>query len=188
LDAKSGTLTSYAACENYVACVFVDSRKRVWVGTHNGVYRFDPQQNKYELYWQDTIHTLYGAGMVRDIIADEKNNLWFAGTNSGIYSLDPVHHTIKFLIFTPVHWHKTKFYLISYLVCTQLMEFRTSLPTATMDWFLNSVTGKYAVIKHDPSNPHSVLSNNVNDVFYDNTGTIWQHASDYANQEKTLRA
>jgi signal transduction histidine kinase/ligand-binding sensor domain-containing protein len=39
--------------------------------------------------------------------------------------------------------------------------------------FLNSVTGKYSVIKHDPRNPHSILSNNVNDVFYDNTGTIW---------------
>jgi ligand-binding sensor domain-containing protein/serine phosphatase RsbU (regulator of sigma subunit) len=69
---------------NYVTTVFEDSKKNIWIGTTNGLNRFDIKTKSFVLYAHNPEDsTSISANDVKNIIEDSKGRIWI-GTREGL--------------------------------------------------------------------------------------------------------
>ncbi len=174
VDFKKGNITTYAKCPSNITFVYADSRSRIWIGTHAGLYQFFPGENRYELYWKDTVHTEYGAGMVTGINEDREHSIWFTGFNSGVYRMNPENRAIRFYDFKPMHWTTLQYFAINNLLI-HTINGKQYIFTDSNDGavILDPETGIYSLLIYDPANRQSVPQNEITDLFFDKTGTLW---------------
>jgi ligand-binding sensor domain-containing protein len=68
--------------------IYQDNSNMIWLGTHNGVERFNPDESKFILYRPKSITSLELANnSVQAIAEDPSHSLWI-GTFNGIFILD----------------------------------------------------------------------------------------------------
>lgn len=74
-----------------ISTVHIDSHKRIWIGTHNGVYFLNPGQHRFEHF--DLAELMKSEGeshnLVEAIEEDDKENIWI-GTRQGLIRIDSV--------------------------------------------------------------------------------------------------
>lgn len=68
--------------------IFEDSKNDMWVGNYNGVEKFDPKTNKFQLFTDPILNHL----TVYKILEDNVGNLWL-GTQQGISKFNPIEGT-----------------------------------------------------------------------------------------------
>ena len=77
--------------DNHVTCLFEDRRHQLWVGTMNGLHRYDPCSHHFALITTDN-------GLPNDAIMsigqDRNGNLWVA-TNNGLCRLSEAGHVVR---------------------------------------------------------------------------------------------
>ncbi len=77
--------------DNHVTCLFEDRRKQLWVGTMNGLHRYDPRTQRFTLLATDN-------GLPNDAIMsigqDKAGSLWIA-TNDGLCRMDETGRVIR---------------------------------------------------------------------------------------------
>ncbi len=80
--------------DNTVTCMFIDSKKQIWIGTRNGLALFDPETGKMQNFFHDNKDPLSLSGnAIESIIEPENSELWFGTEGGGINILklnDPV--------------------------------------------------------------------------------------------------
>ncbi|HEV3327197.1 MAG TPA: triple tyrosine motif-containing protein, partial [Puia sp.] len=188
-DLITGKTRTFAACSSYIATIFVDSRRNTWIGTHEGLYLFDPKKNRYERWWKDSLHSTYGASMVTSIIEDEENEIWFTGYNSGIYKMNLETRRAAFFDFQPFHWKPFHFYALDHLLSCSING-RPSIVACSVDGLviLDRSAGNISLVRHDPSDPSSLTSNELFNIFKDNTGEIWIATADGISEAERVLA
>ena len=86
-DAKDPTSLS----NNRVNSVYFDHRGTMWVGTQDGLSKFDAKTQQFRSYYeQDGL----AGNVVSCILEDERGSLWMS-TNNGLSVLDPSKETFK---------------------------------------------------------------------------------------------
>jgi streptogramin lyase len=86
-DAKDSTSLS----NNRVNSVYFDHSGTMWVGTQDGLSKFDAKTRQFRSYYeQDGL----AGNVVSCILEDERDNLWMS-TNNGLSVLDPSKETFK---------------------------------------------------------------------------------------------
>ncbi len=94
LSAQSGDITfkrysvSDGLSDNYVRCVFIDSKGFLWVGTEEGLNRFDGEEFITYKKNKATRFNICG-NIITDIIEEPSGNLWIASRDGGICRLNP---------------------------------------------------------------------------------------------------
>jgi signal transduction histidine kinase/CheY-like chemotaxis protein/ligand-binding sensor domain-containing protein/AraC-like DNA-binding protein len=98
---------------NMVTCFVQDKYGYGWVGTRNGLARFDG----YSFFQYDSLKGFF----VNSVILDNKNNLW-AGSNHGLFAYDRL--TDNFYLVSKGYIHDVSFYngTIYYLQGKNLMK------------------------------------------------------------------
>ncbi len=86
---RPGTLS-----DNRVNSIHFDRSDTMWVGTQNGLNKFDPKTNTFEVYTQ---RDGLPGNVVSCILEDELGNLWMS-TNNGMAKLNP--QTDSFMNYT----------------------------------------------------------------------------------------
>lgn len=81
-----------------VTVLFEERAGYLWVGTDNGLYRYDPVKGTLQHVLLEPSGTSWIANYVRAIYQDAAGTLW-VGTNSGLYRYDP--HVKPFVFFDP---------------------------------------------------------------------------------------
>jgi ligand-binding sensor domain-containing protein/signal transduction histidine kinase len=77
--------------DNRVNSVHFDRSGTMWVGTQNGLNRFDPKTGSFKTWYeQDGL----AGDVVSCILEDGRGNLWM-GTNNGLSKFDPLRQTFK---------------------------------------------------------------------------------------------
>jgi len=82
---------SHPLNDNWVKSFLQDTKGNMWIGTTNGLHKFNEQKNSIKLYaTKDGLsnNTIYG------LLEDDKNNLWVS-TNAGINRFDTAKGTFK---------------------------------------------------------------------------------------------
>ncbi len=81
-QAKNFTL-EHGLPSNAIYCIFKDSRGIVWIGTENGLVKYDGKS--FKIY--NTFNGLIG-NLIWDIQEDKNHHLWFACYNKGLSKFD----------------------------------------------------------------------------------------------------
>ena len=98
-DPVSGELTVYehdaddltSLSNNRVNSIHFDHSGTTWVGTQDGLDKFDPRSGRFKTYYESD--GLPG-NVVSCVLEDERGNLWM-GTNNGLSMFDPSRQTFK---------------------------------------------------------------------------------------------
>ncbi|WP_027126162.1 hybrid sensor histidine kinase/response regulator transcription factor [Gelidibacter mesophilus] len=64
--------------QNYITCTIQDSEGFMWIGTRNGLYKYDG----YNFIQIPLVNKYYGYNEIRTLYQDKENNIWI-GTNNG---------------------------------------------------------------------------------------------------------
>lgn len=81
---------------NQVHSIFKDSRKLVWIGTENGLYRYDGTNVVYQRHKAgDT--TSIPNNVIKSITEDQQHNIWI-GTLGGVARINP--YSLKCTVYT----------------------------------------------------------------------------------------
>ena len=75
-------------CSNLFTSLFKDSENNIWIGTYNGVSKWNREDNKFTnyIYNQDDSGSIPG-NSISSIIEDSNHNIWI-GTNNGLCMID----------------------------------------------------------------------------------------------------
>lgn len=153
-----------------VMCVTQDSRGFIWVGTRNGLNRYDGHQ--FRVFYNDPADSgSLSNNYIRNIIEDSKGNIWIATTGGGLNKFD--RKTNRFKQYT--HDPNNSNSLAGNVVGNIVTDKTGKLWIATNDGInlFDPETNHFRRFSHDKNNPASISDNNVTDVFEDSKGDIW---------------
>lgn len=89
-DAASGKFKPYLRGYQGRA-IFSDSKNVIWAGTQSGLFRFDPEQDKFQLYVDPIIRRDFG--IVLHVMEDAKQQLWISAVDA-IYKVNASRDTV----------------------------------------------------------------------------------------------
>ncbi|NIW46275.1 MAG: hypothetical protein GWN30_16420, partial [Gammaproteobacteria bacterium] len=142
----------------------------VWIGTSNGLNRFDPRSKKFLRYYQDASKP---PGLldnrVTSIYAGDSGTLWI-GTFAGVSKFDS--ESNRFL-------DRNTYQALASLGGTTIWCFHRDRSGSL---WIGTRTGLYRYVKnndrltlfeHDPGDPQSLTNNDVRCIYEDQTGRLW---------------
>jgi signal transduction histidine kinase/CheY-like chemotaxis protein/streptogramin lyase len=151
-----------------VQCIARDSYGFMWLGTSNGLNRFDG----YEIvcyYRTEAIYKGLPSSDIRSLYNDSKGNLW-VGTTKGLCLYDPVKD--KFNTYLQEDSASLgSFDIVNIMEDEDLMLWLAAYRSGVI--LLNPAEKTFRRFSHDPGKPQSLSSNNVFSVFQDSDKNIW---------------
>lgn len=80
-------------CSNFISCIFQDSRGFLWVGTDDGLNRYDGYQFKQYRHEESNPQSLLQSNTLQ-VVEDRQGHIWVLCT-SGLSEIDPETNTIE---------------------------------------------------------------------------------------------
>lgn len=151
---------------SFIRVIQSDNYGKLWIGTMNGLYLYDPSLNYAEEISVPLTSTL--SREIFDIIRDENGYLWIATYSSGVFICNPQERTFEQLQLDP-YFDRTE-------------TVRTISKGALGDYWLGTRGGLYVYspnrgvtgfYKHDDRDENSLANNSVLDIYHDARGEIW---------------
>ena len=157
---------------NIVTDICQDRSGTLWVGTRDGLNRFDEQTGTFSHYRKipGNMNSL-GHNHILSLCGDWSDVLWIGTNKSG---LDKLHREIKFKYYAgdPDEPAKQDEYSVF-----AILEDRSGLlwigtDTNGLDMY-NRKTGSYTHYRQEPGNPNGLSSNSIRALHEDQSGAIW---------------
>ncbi len=157
--------------DNGTRCVLQDHRGFIWVGTPNGLNRYDGL--RFVTYHPDAQDPFSLSGsFVMVLFEDSRKNLWIGTNNNGLNRYDATQD--RFERFTHDDSDPTT---ISHDGITSIAEdLAGNIWIGTWGGGLNRLdpqTGRIVRYRHDDNNPHSLSHDRVWSVYRDRSGMLW---------------
>lgn len=158
---------------NIVSEIIEDKTGMLWLGTFDGLNRFDPKTEKFVLYKNDQNdpNTLSG-NRLHSIFIDNVNALWVGTFSSGVNRLDLNQQKFSLYRNSP---NKTN--SISNNVVTSISEDKMGrIWIGTFNNGLNNFdreTETFTHYKHNPEDSESLSSSMISAIHGDSQGNVW---------------
>jgi len=153
------------------SCILQDSRGFIWIGTGDGLNRYDGY--KFKIFRNDTKDTTsIGNNAIGDIIEDKEGNLWVATLGGGLNKYNRKTNSFHRYL----HNEKNRNSISSDLVSKIIFDKSGKLWAVTEQDGLNLFdpkTGKWTHYLHDKNNPSSLSDNELVTVYQDSKDNIW---------------
>lgn len=176
LWAKLGTFhfDNFAAAQglknSYAIKILQGPQGYIWVGTQDGLFRYDGYQFKAFINHPDDPHSL-GDNYIQAMYIDKQQRLWI-GTRSGLSLFN--HKTLKFKHY--IH-HPDKTDSLAHNYVMDIIEDKEGvLWVGTFGGGLsrfNAQTQNFTHFVYDANNPNSLSDNRVYTLLNDHLGFIW---------------
>jgi ligand-binding sensor domain-containing protein/signal transduction histidine kinase len=182
LDRKTGRYTSYrhdpanpgSISGGTVSGIVEDRAGFLWFGTWGGgLNRFDRRTGKFRVYRHDPAKSAsLSNDYVMCLLLDREGNVW-AGTEDGVNRLDA--RTGRFTVFRFPGPRDSRMYP----TLTQDVDGSIWMGTSEQGLqHLNVQSGEIVVYAHNPKVRGSLSNNRVNDLYVDDSGTLWVATQD----------
>ncbi|MGH2645718.1 MAG: two-component regulator propeller domain-containing protein, partial [Chitinophagaceae bacterium] len=154
---------------NVVVGLFLDSQKKLWIGTYKG--GLDCFDGKTFIHYRhiDGDSSSLSHNNVWDIFEDTKGNLWVATLGGGLDRFD--RKTKRFIHYSRITPPGTQLSYVS--VLNEDKFWNLWIGTAGGIVVMNLNTGKTVNYSYSPDDPNSLSNDNVNTVFQDSRGWMW---------------
>ncbi len=165
---KTYTISDGLPSKNTTATI-KDKRGFIWVGTENGLCRFDGYNFKI-FYHKAGDSTSISNNFISTIIEDKKGKLW-VGTMDGLNVLDPL--TEKFQSF--YHDERRPASISNNKIWALLCDRQGTIWVGTDDGFnrYQEKTNSFVVYQPNAKVPNSMLGKSVNSIVEDKLGRLW---------------
>lgn len=151
--------------------ILQDETGYIWLGTGNGISRFDGYEFKNYINIKNDPDSI-GPGPAADLFIDHKGRLWIAVFSSGLYLYNSDRDNFKHYKHIPDDINS-----ISSNVPVSIGEdSKGFIWVSTVDNGLNRLnpqTGEFIRFFNDPNNQESLLSNKLSGIVVDNEDIIW---------------
>ncbi|RAI87959.1 ligand-binding sensor domain-containing protein [Algoriphagus yeomjeoni] len=154
----------------YIGAIFEDSDNQLWIGTGDGVAIYNRESDdftRFKLISEDSAHAGEG-NLVHSILEDSSGKIWVSSIASGLFFFDP--NKNQFLSYKDGQLGSINGMVagdddVLWLATQQngLIKLKTS-------------GGQMIYFQHDPTDPHSISSNNIKTVAIDDEGNLWAGA------------
>lgn len=168
-DSTSNTIKLVNDSIKKANCMAADASQNLWIGTDNGLYKFDIRQKTFKYYGVGK--GLLSQKRVVELTFDNATKLWIATDGGGINVLDLETDQFDYPYVNPVNKDLT-----SYAI-TSLFKDKASR------WWIGTLRGgvniidkskiKFQTITHDPLNPNSLVNNFALSFCEDYDGSVW---------------
>ena len=148
-----------------------DSRGFVWIGTEDGLMRFDGQQMVRYSRSQEGARSLPG-NFIRQVVEDPNHDLWVAVKDAGLARWH--RDTDRFETWS--HDPERSDSLSSNAVRALVVDRTGQVWVATTDAgisILDPATGRFRHLRHDPESLDSLGSDEVYTLLLDRSGDVW---------------
>jgi len=161
--------------QNFIDCIFQDSRGFMWFGTRDGLNRFDGYS--FVVYKStDGSGNDISDNFVQTIKEDKYGNLWI-GTRFGLNRFD--YNTNKFTKF--IHQSNNQQSISSNWINDIMLDSKGNLWISTQDGGLDFLdlkelkkeTPRFKHHQYDKNNPYSLVSNTVTSVMEESENKLW---------------
>ena len=159
--------------DDIVLAIFEDKQKDIWIGTHNGLAKFNRNNDSFKSFRYDQKDSMsLGFNNISAICEDDENNLWLGTWGGGLYKMDKKKEKFKAYKVNP----KDKFSITDMIITCLFMDSKQNLYIGTAAGGLNiylKEEDKFANYQFNPKNTNSISSNNISSIKEDNLGNIW---------------
>lgn len=155
-----------------VYCFFKDKQGRIWMGTHGGVFVFDPATENFSHYKRDAPdprHSL-SSNIIRDINQDHTGAIWIATWGGGLNRLDEKTGGILRFLNDPVH--EDTYENAGRRI---FVDRRGTVWAGTRGGLQRYDPVKKAFKRYyrNPDDPKSIGENTAFDIYEDENGFLW---------------
>jgi signal transduction histidine kinase/ligand-binding sensor domain-containing protein len=174
------SITSYLSSDdlksvdgNRAGCLFEDSRRQLWIGTENGICRYDRESDsfiRFKTFRNNLDSITRSSNKISSIIEDDKGTLWIASEKEGLLYLDTLKQS-----FVPYFKHGGGHVLAgTHVVTLYFGDNFLWVGTADSGLFrLDTRTAEILQYKNDTLNENSLAGNYVEDLLIDRKGNLW---------------
>ncbi len=157
----------------HLQCLLADSGGILWLGTWEGLLKYDSQTKKVVRYQHNKrIPGAPGGNLAFDLAFDQKRNLWIATADGGVSVL--ARGSDSFEVFA--HDPQNPASLSSNRVMCVFVDNRSQVWIGTVDAGLNlfdPTTRTFRHYRHNSGQPNSLGSGAIISIFQDNNGGLW---------------
>ncbi len=163
---------------NLVKCFCEDKYNNIWIGTANGLNKFDRISGTFNYFLKDNEP---GNISVNSIKCDTSGNLWI-GTDNGLFYFDPVKETKQVFINDPKDSNSLSAGGITNILFTRSGE----MWIGTNNGLNRYENKRFIKYNNDPHDTNSISDNTVLALYEDKENNIW--AGTYAGLNRYNRA
>jgi len=157
--------------QNSVLTLLQDSQGFIWIGTQDGLNRFDGYNFTVYKNDPDNVNSL-SLNSILSLHEDENGALWVGTWGGGLNYFD-----VRSKLWTRYrHTPDDPTSLCGDVIADLFEDSRGLLWIATNDGglcALERTTGAFTRYRHDPENPASIASNAVSTIYEDDAGALW---------------
>ncbi|MFA5972138.1 MAG: two-component regulator propeller domain-containing protein [Lentimicrobiaceae bacterium] len=164
-----------------VVSLYKDSHGRIWVGTVDGLCRLNVETGKFSRYKNPEENQMPGCNLIWSISETPGGDI-ITGTNNGVYSIDIIASRFTRILGAPgetrvVAWSVAARQEGAVWVGSDKGLYRVNIPGYGIDIYL-----------HDPSDPQSIIDNNIWCLLPDPSGFLWAGTNNGISKAKTSPA
>ncbi len=162
-----------------VTCILKDRLGYLWVGTYNGLCKYDGYQ--FKPFLQGSLNSF-----VQCIFEDKSGTLW-VGTSGGLNKYNRMNDSFKtYAIPADTAGLKTQYETIGIRAIYEDRSGNLWVGTAYGLYSFNADKGIFTLIKGDPNEQNKLSSNSISVIYQDKTGKLWIGTGEYLLQEGGL--
>ena len=157
--------------QNHITVLFQDSQGLIWIGTTDGLNRFDGYTFK-SFRFDPLDPTSISGNYIYSIFEDRSGKFWIRTSAGGIDLFDPVNGNFEHLRHDPDNPHS-----LSHDVVTDIQEDRSgNIWIATAGGGLNifdPAARQFVHVRQSPEQYNSLSSDIVSSLYEDSRGSLW---------------
>lgn len=161
----------HALASGYIWDLLRDHDDVLWVATVRGLNRYDPVNDRFDLFVNDASNKSLDDNLVRSIAVDSHNNLYI-GTSNGFSILDADRKSFQNFSHDPNNPHSLAHNYVAKVYVDSDDDVWLGTSTAGLEKF-DRETLRFKHFPHRPEEPNSLIYNQVKAISEDKNGAIW---------------
>ena len=152
-----------AVANRAVNCIFIDTKKNIWIGTSNGLYQYEPNKKRIYFYTHQPQNSSGLNHIAITAIIEDNSGTIIVGTLAGLNFYDPTSHSFYHLSNKFNEEQKLNNPFVNSLLADKQGNVWIGTDKGGVN-FYNIYQKPFCSITHTPLNPKSISHNTINSI------------------------